>query len=131
MAALVGKEGEEVWTRNKVISPLFLDGSFIYVWILVLASFCLLACFPAQLLVLDFLRALLFCWSWTSPNPLLVFPSFLSIPFVAVSDQFAATHTHKHMSLIDRYAPLFLLQFDLDLFLLFPLGLFVLLSGKS
>jgi len=58
---------------------------------------------------------------------LLVFPSFLSIPFVAVSDQFAATHTYE----IDRYAPLFLLQFDLDVFLLFPLGLFVLLSGKS
>ena len=60
---------------------------------------------------------------------MLVFPSFLSIPFVAVSDQFAATHTHTYE--IDRYAPLFLLQFDLDVFLLFPLGLFVLLSGKS
>jgi len=80
--------------KNKVISPLFLDGSFIYVWILVLASFCLLACFPAQLLVLDFLRALLFCWSWTSPNPLLVFPSKLPVDSFCCCFRSICSHTH-------------------------------------
>jgi hypothetical protein len=66
-----------------------------------------------QLRALDFLRSLLFCCSWTSPNPLLFFPPQLRAGSFVVSDQFAASHT------LTRF---FSLQFDLLLRL--PFGSF-------